>query len=314
MPEATVEQPIKLSPIQRAESVLQGLRDRIPDPRIVARVGLVALPLFLAACTQAQVREQPPEVRVEEVAPTPTAPAGEVHGLTEQEKAAVAEALPGILAGLEAETRKMPAVSERPTSLSLEEAVQLTQEFSLINATVKNLVRTEALANNPDLSFDAIANDAVKIDQYRRAEYFLAISPFDNMRNPGDKMLFFLPQGGRGAIVVRSIMRADGHVYAQNLQAILDPNGQVVSQFRETRIPRENLKDIATRFYNIPEGVSLTWGEDEQSLPNIDRYSITGTGVSGNKQYSVRISERGYSSMTEELSTPTTNQPATGNP
>lgn len=300
MPEITVEQPVKMSPIQRAEGVLQGLRDTILNPLAVARVGLLALPLFLAACAPAQVSGQLPEQKVEDVAPVTISPVGEASGLTEQQKTAAAEALPGVLAGLEAETRRMPAVSERPTPLSVEEAVQLIQEFSSINAVVKNLVRPEALANNPDLSFDEFANDPVKIDQYHRADYFLNISPFDNMRDPNDKMLFFLPQGGRGAIVVRSFLTADGHVYAQNIQTILDQNGQVVSQFRETGIPREKLKEVATGFYNIPGWVSLTWAEDEQSLPNIDRYSLTGTGVSGNKRYTVRISERGYSGMTVE--------------
>lgn len=300
MPEITVEQSVKMSPMQRAEDVLQGLRDRIPNPRAVARVGLLALPLFLAACAPSQVSGQLPEQKVEDAALVPTTPVGEVSGLTEQQKTAVAEALPDILAGLEAETREMPAVSERPTPLSVEEAVQLIQEFSLINAVVKNLVRPEALANNPDLSFEAFANDPVKIDQYRRAENFLNISPFDNMRNPNDQMLFFLPQGGRGAIVVRSFQSADGRVYAQSMQAMLDQNGQVVSQFRETRIPREDLKAVATGFYNIPGWVSLNWSEDEESLPNIDRFNLVGTGVSGNKRYTVRISERGYSGMTVE--------------
>lgn len=305
MPEITVEQPVKMSPIQRAEGVLQGLRDTIPNPRAVARVGLLALPLFLAACAPTQVSGQLPEQKVEDVAPVTTSLVGEISGLTEQQKTAVAEALPGILSGLEAETREMPAVPERPTPLSAEEAVQLIQEFSSINAVVKNLVRPEALANNPDLSFDVFANDPVKIDQYRRAEYFLEMAPRDNARNitnPNDKMLFFVPQGGKGAIIVRSFMTADGRVYAQSMQAMLDQNGQVVSQFRETRIPREDLKAVATSFYNIPGWVSLNWSEDEQSLPNIDRFSLVGTGVSGNKQYSVRISERGYSGMTiEEL-------------
>ncbi len=310
--------------IKRGETVLHNVRSAV-EPKIpkanlskMAQTGLLLAALVGASIGgNAVPRESifsphaapPPAGEVAGAAPTETPVVAAAASPTETPTPAPAAEAPkkvsdaeiaGILQRAEAESKPVLTPVEQVGPLTPEQAGELVDKFYPLYLTANQLLSEKTLQENPELNYRDFL-DPFKIAALEKAG-LLNVSDADenDRRNPGDKIVSFIPQGPRGSVIISYWVTEKGEVYKQDVGLTIDAAGKVTSQFRMPRLPYDQLKDISLRIYKVPEDVrfQMQWEEGRYSDPT-DR-SIEGHTVVNGRKYSVYNDERGYSGVTVE--------------